>query len=65
MQGLSGQVADELSVSLSGLVQLGALAQGLVVGREDRSLGLLHLEPVHSHLDTETQEGGGDDSPMG
>ena len=60
MQGLSGQVADELSVSLSGIVQLGALAQGLVVGREDRSLGLLHLETGHRHLDTETQEGGGD-----
>ena len=65
MQEFSGQVADERSVSRSGLVQLGSLAQGLVVGKEDRSRGLLHLEPVHSHLDTETQEGGGDDSPMG
>lgn len=48
---LFGQVADKLGILLARLVQLGALAQGLVVGGEGHGLGLLHLEPVHCHLE--------------
>ena len=48
-----GQVAHKLSVALTGLVQLGTLAQRLEVGGQRDVLRLLHLEPVHRHLGVE------------
>ena len=53
--GLVGrQAPDEVHVALPRLVQLGALAQDLVVDGEGHGLGLLQLEPVDRHLHTHT-----------
>lgn len=48
-----GQIPDELCVAFTRFVQLGALTQGLVVGRERHGLRLLHLKPVHCHLEND------------
>lgn len=45
-----GQVPDKLSIAFTGLVQLGAITQSLIVGRKRHHLPLLHLTPVHCHL---------------
>lgn len=50
---MSGQVPDELGVAFTRFVQLGALAQGLVVCGEGHRLRLLHLKPVHCHLEND------------
>lgn len=46
-----GQVPRKLSVAFAWLVQLGALAQSQVVRWERHQLCLLHLKPVHRHLE--------------
>lgn len=51
---ISWQIPDELSVTFSRFVQLGTLAEGLVVGGERGALHLLHLKPVHCHLGNDT-----------
>lgn len=45
---------DEVDVLLARFVQLGALTQRLVIDRQRHNLGLLQLEPVHSHLGSQT-----------
>ncbi|TNN88429.1 hypothetical protein EYF80_001211 [Liparis tanakae] len=49
----SQEIPDELCVAFARFVQLGALAQGLVVGGERHGLRLLHLKPVHRHLEND------------
>lgn len=50
-----GQVPRKLGVAFARLVQLGALTQSQVVCGERRQLRLLHLKPVHRHLEERTE----------
>lgn len=47
---VGGKTPDEVDVPLARLVQLGVLAQRLVVDGQRDHLGLLQLEPVDCHL---------------
>lgn len=51
---VGGEAPDKVDVALARLVQLGVLAQALVVDGQRHHLGLLQLEPVDRHLQTET-----------
>lgn len=50
------EAPDKVDVALARLVQLGVLAQALVVDGQRHHLGLLQLEPVDRHL--QNQDGG-------
>lgn len=46
-----GQVSCKLSVAFAWLIQLGTLSHSQVVWWERLQLCLLHLKPVHRHLE--------------
>lgn len=51
-----GQVSYKLSVALARLIRLGTLGHSQEVCGERLQLCLLHLKPVHRHLEQQTKE---------